>query len=26
MGTSYSYCYNGSIDLNKRGECSWKRW
>ena len=22
MGTSYSYCYNGSIDLNKRGECS----
>ena len=20
-GTSYSYCYNGSIDLNVRGEC-----
>jgi len=20
-GTSYSYCYNGSIDLNKNGEC-----
>lgn len=21
-GTSYGYCYNGSIDLNKKGECS----
>ena len=20
-GTSYGYCYNGSIDLNKKGEC-----